>query len=136
MKEIVTVLEKSQRGCAQVLAVPLFVCFAPIYISHKVWPIPLKREKPPDTFLVQVGQGLYLVLVVGHTSKTLELGLTSHSLTFNLSFLLFFLHITPGLGFLSFFSFLFLYFTGSLQGLAWLWAHLVAFNFHMNCSFM
>ena len=138
-------LEKSPRlrvvAYAPILAAALYTFSPPIFLfcsysyHTKTDLYHLKREKWSDTFLVQIGQWLYLLLVVGHTFRTLELGFTSHSLTFNLSFLLFFLHIPHGLGLLSFFSFLFLYFTGSLQSLAWLWAHLVAFNFHVNCFF-
>ena len=40
-------------------SLPFFLSFAHIYILHKDRPIPLKREKPPDTFLAQAGQGLY-----------------------------------------------------------------------------
>ena len=87
------------------LLLPIFIFSQRVSKTHR--PGALKREKTPDIVLLQVGQRS--LLVVGHTSKTLELGLTSHSLTFNLSFLLFFLHITPGLGFLSFFSFLFFF---------------------------
>ena len=106
-----------------------------IFIAHKDRPIPVKKREAawhiPSTSRTMT---LFIISCRPHV-RTLELGFTSHSLTFNLSFLLFFLHIAPRLGLLSFFSFLFLYFIGSLQSLAWLWAHLVAFNFHVNCFF-
>ena len=108
--------------------------FTHIYILTKTHrPVALKREKSPDIFLFQVGQGVYQLQATCPRHQTWA------SLLIKVVFLFFYSFYPSRLDqtffYSSLFFFFFLCFTGSPQGLAWFWAHLVAFNFHVNCFF-